>query len=89
MDIVFEVIFEVFLELFFLIVPEKNRSKGYMIAAKSAAILLPVLVAVLVLWGGVLLVDYHSSIGVIPITLAAIISLAVIVFGIVNYDKNH
>ncbi len=89
MDVVIEVLLEVFLELFFLIVPEKRRSKGYRAAAVITATLLLAAVFALVIWGGVLLVDHKSKLGILPIAFAAVISLAVIVAGIINYNKNH
>ncbi len=89
MELLAEILFEVYGELMFLIVPEKNRSHRYIWIARAIAILVFVGVAALVLWGAVLITDHNNPWGIVPITVAILISLAQIVAGIVLYKRNH
>ena len=90
MEIIMEVLFEMFLELIFLIVPEhRRRSKAYSTVVFITAVVLLLAVITLVIWGAVLISDYDDPRGSIPIVIAAVISIVVIVFGLVGYNKNH
>lgn len=89
MELLAEILFEVYGELMFLIVPEKNRSHRYIWIARAIAILVFVGVIALFIWGVALITDRHNLWGIVPITIAALISLAQIVAGIVLYKRNH
>lgn len=90
MEIIMEVLFDLFMELFFLFVPkEKRRSKAYTTGAFLTAVILFFAVIALVLWGVFLITEQNNPLGKEPIVIAVIISILVIVFGIINYNKNH
>ena len=89
MELVIEIILEIYLELMVLIVPEKNASKKHILIAKILAVCVSIALAAFVTWGFVLIVDYNNMWGIIPITIAIILSLAQIVAGIVLYKKHH
>ena len=89
MDLLAEILFEVYGELMFLIVPEKRTSKKYAIIAKVIAVLVFIGVIALVLWGAILIADHNNLIGIVPISIAAGISLAQIIAGIVLFKKHH
>ena len=89
MDIVVEILLEVYMELMLLIVPEKRLSKKHIVIAKIIAALVVLGVFALVLWGVWLIADLGRLIGILPIVLAVLISLAQIVGGIILYKKNH
>lgn len=89
MDILIEILLEVYMELMLLIVPEKNLSKKHILIAKILAVLVLAGVFALVIWGVVLIADYGNMLGVIPITVAGVISLAQIIGGIILYKRNH
>lgn len=72
-----------------LVVPEKNATKKHIWIAKITAILVVLGIFALVIWGGVLLADYNDLWGLVPIAIAAAISLAQIIAGIVLYKKHH
>ena len=89
MDILIEALLEIYMELMFLIVPEKNLSKKHIIIAKVIAIcVIPGLFA-LVIWGIYLIADRGNLLGILPIAIAAIISVVQIVFGIILYKRHH
>ena len=89
MDLLFEILFEVYGELMLLIIPEKGRSKGYVIVSKIIALAVILGVLALVIWGAILISDYDNMLGIIPISIGVLISLVQIVTGIVLYKKNH
>lgn len=89
MDLLAEILFEVYGELMFLIIPEKKMNKKYVMIAKTVAVLVFLGVIALALWGVVLISEYNDLAGIIPISIAAIISLAQIVAGIVLFKKHH
>lgn len=89
MDFLMELIFEVYLDLMMLIVPEKNISKKHKNIAKVIAILVLFGVLALAFWGIVLIVDYNNLLGIIPLAVAIIISLAQIILSIILYNKFH
>ena len=89
MELVIEIILEIYLELMVLIVPEKNASKKHILIAKILAVCVSIALAAFVIWGFVLIVDYNNMWGIVPITIAIILSLAQRVAGIVLYKKHH
>lgn len=89
MDLLFEILFDVYAELMFLIIPEKKMNKKYVILSKIIAVLVFLGVIALIFWGIVLIVDYGNMLGIIPASIAVIISLAQIIAGIVLYKKHH
>ena len=89
MELLAEILFEVYAELMFLIIPEKKMSKKYVMLAKVIAILVFIGVIALALWGIVLISEYNDLIGIIPISIAVVISLAQIIAGIVLFKKHH
>lgn len=89
MELVIEIILEIYLELMVLIVPEKNAIKKHILIAKILAVCVSIALAAFVIWGFVLIVDYNNMWGIVPITIAIILSLAQIVAGIVLYKKHH
>ena len=89
MDFLMELLFEVYLDLMMLIVPEKNISKKHKNIAKVIAILVLFGVIALAFWGIVLIVDNSNLLGIIPLAVAIIISLAQIVLSIILYNKFH
>ena len=89
MDILIEILLEVYMELMLLIVPEKNITKKHIIIAKIIAICVLIGLFALVLLGIYLIAEKNRLIGILPIAIAVIISVAQIVLGIVFYNKNH
>lgn len=89
MELLAEILFEVYGELMFLIIPEKRMNKKYVIIAKTIAVLVFIGVIALVLWGAILISDYNNLIGIVPISIAVVISLAQIIAGIVLFKKHH
>ena len=89
MELLAEILFEVYSELMFLIIPEKRMNKKYVILTKIIAVLVFIGVIALVLWGAILIADYNNLIGIVPISIAVVISLAQIIAGIVLFKKHH
>lgn len=89
MDMLAEILFEVYGELMFLIIPEKRMNKKYVVLTKMIAVLVFVGVVALVLWGAILISDYQNPMGILPISVAAVISLAQIISGIILFKKHH
>lgn len=89
MDIVIEILLEIYMALMFLVVPEKNASKKHIWAAKIMAVLVVFGIFALVIWGGVLIADQHNLWGILPISIAAVLSIIQIVAGIVLFKKHH
>ena len=89
MDIVIEILLEIYMELMLLIVPEKNIEKKHIRIIKLTAIVVTLGVFALAIWGIVLIADYNNLWGIVPIAVAAMVSLAQIVAGIILYKKNH
>ena len=89
MDILIEILLEVYMELMLLIVPEKNITKKHIIIAKIIAICVLIGLFALVLLGVYLIAEKNRLIGILPIAIAVIISVAQILLGIVFYNKNH
>ena len=90
MEFFAEFLLEIYMELMFLVVPrEKKGNKKYKVIATLIAIAVLLGVIALALWGAVLISNYKNPIGIIPIAIAAVISLSQIIAGFVLYDKNH
>ena len=89
MELLAEILFEVYGELMLLVIPEKKMSKKYMMIAKVIAILVFVGVIALAIWGIVLISEYNDLIGILPISIAVLISLAQIIAGMVLFKKHH
>ena len=89
MGMLAEILFEVYGELMFLIIPEKRMNKKYVVLTKMIAVLVFVGVVALVLWGAILISDYQNPMGILPISVAAVISLAQIISGIILFKKHH
>ena len=89
MELLAEILFEVYGELMFLIIPEKRMNKKYVVITKVVAVLVFLGVIALALWGVVLISEHNKLIGILPISIAALVSLAQIVAGIVFYKRHH
>ena len=89
MDIVIEILLEIYMELMLLIVPEKRVTKGVKTLAKILAVLMLLVVFGLIIWGAILLFDYQTPWGWLPLIAAIAISVAQIVAGIVLYKRHH
>lgn len=89
MDIVIEILLGIYMELMLLVIPEKNASKKHIWIAKIMAILVVLGIFALVIWGGVLIADYHNMWGVVPIAIAVVLSFAQIIAGILLFKKHH
>ena len=89
MDLLIEILLDVYGELIFLIVPEKRTNKKYVIITKIIAILVFIGVAVLTLWGAFLITERDNLIGILPISIAALISLIQVILGIILFKKRR
>ena len=89
MDIVIEIFLELYMELMLLVIPEKNAGKKHIRMAKIAAIVVVVCVIALAIWGAVLIADYGNMWGVVPIAVAAALSVVQIVAGVALFKKHH
>lgn len=89
MDLLIEILLDVYMELMLLVIPEERVSRKHKIIAKVIAISILFGVLALIVWGIVLIVDNGNLLGVIPITVAAVISVVQIVFGIVFFIRNN
>lgn len=89
MDIVFEILLEIYMELMLLVVPGKNITKKHRRIATIIAIVELVVMFALVIWGVALIADENNLLGIIPIAVVGVVSIAQIVFGIVLYGRHH
>lgn len=89
MEIIMEILLEVYLEMMVLIIPEKNISKKQQTVMKVLAVIVVLILLALAVWGIVLICDYDNLWGIVPIGIAALLSLAQIIAGCVLYKKNH
>lgn len=89
MELLTEILFEVYGELMFLIIPKNRMDKKYVMIAKPIAIFVFIGVVALALWGGILIAEYNNLIGILPISIAVVISVAQISAGIVLFKKHH
>ena len=85
MDILIEILLEVYMELMFLIVPEDKRRKKHRIIAMVVAIVMTFGLMALAFWG-VCLIAEQKKLGLIPLIIAIVLSLAQIVSGILLYN---
>ena len=88
MELLGEILLEVYGELMFLIIPEIRVNKKYAVITKIIAALVFIGVIALAFWGAALVMD-DNPIGILPISIAAFVSLAQIIAGILLYKKNH
>lgn len=72
-----------------LIVPENRLTKTHKIIARIIAITVIFILLALACWGIVLIVEFNNINGVIPLSIAVVISLTQIILGIIFYKKNH
>lgn len=88
MEIVFEILFEVYVELMMLIVPEeKATSKKYRALAIAFATVVLFGLMALFAWGCVLISDYGNMLGIIPISVSVVLSIAQILAGFILYGR--
>ena len=84
MELMFEIIFEVYLELMMYIIPEqKAKSQKYRNLAFLVALIVLFGVFALFIWGCVLITDYNNKLGMIPISIAIVISIIQIIAGFI------
>ncbi len=89
MEIIFEILFEIYLELMMFVVPEeKATSKKYRIITIIIATLSLFGILALFAWG-IVLIERGRLIGVLPITVAAVLSILQIVAGFILHEKKH
>ena len=86
MDILIEILLEVYMELMFLIVPEDKRRKKHRIIAMVVAIVMTFGLMALAFWGVCLIAEQKKKLGLIPLIIAIVLSLAQIVSGILLYN---
>ena len=90
MDFIIEFFLELYMELMLLIVPEQKRaSKKLRLYALLFAFSMLAIVFALVIWGAVLIVDKDNLLGIIPISIAVILSIVQIIMGWKLYSKTH
>ena len=89
MELVIEIVLEIYMELMFLVIPEKNATKKHIWIARIAAVLVVLGIFALVIWGCVLIVDHNNLWGILPISIAATVSLVQIIAGIILFKKHH
>jgi len=88
MELIFEILFEIYLELMLYIVPEKKAtSKKYRSLSVVVATLVLLGVFALFIWGCVLISDYNNKLGIIPITIAIVLSVIQIIAGLILHDR--
>ena len=89
MGFIIAILVELYVELMLLIVPEKNKTQKLITCCKVLAGFVILAMFALVILGAVLIIDYQNLSGILPISVAAVLSLAQIILGIVFYKKNH
>lgn len=89
MELILEIFLEIYMELMLLIVPEKRVGKRHRVIATLIAIAVLLTVIALFIWGLALIVDDSNMMGLLPLAIAVLISLAQIVAGIILYNRNH
>ncbi len=87
MEVIFEFLFEIYLEMMMFIVPEDKANK-YRWVAKLVGVIMIFVVIVLFVLGGCLVFDHGKMIGWLPMSLAALLSLAQIIAGFIVQSKN-
>lgn len=88
MDIIVEIILELYMGFMMLIVPEKNIGKKHRVIATILAVCMLVIVLGLGVWGLIWL-EESNLYGIIPLSIAILLSLIQIIAGIVLYNKHH
>lgn len=84
MEIVFEILIEIYMELMMLVVPEENRTKKrYRVLAIIIALIGIAATIASLVYGLHLVIDKDDLLGIIPIAIASLLSLAQITAGIV------
>lgn len=89
MDIIVEIFLELYMELMMLVVPEENVGKKHRVIASLIAVVVTLGLLALGVWGVVLIVEQDNLLGIIPIVIAVLLSLAQIIAGILLYKKKH
>jgi hypothetical protein len=88
MELIYEIFFEIYLELMMYMVPEKGGvSRRYRFLAILIATVVLIGVLALFLWGFFLILEEKNWLGLLPIVLASVISLAQIIAGFYLYCK--
>ena len=84
MDILFEILIEIYMELMMLVVPEEKKTKKrYRVLAIIIALIGIAATIASLVYGLHLIIDMDNLVGIIPITIAVLLSLAQITAGIV------
>lgn len=84
MDILFEILIEIYMELMMLVVPEEKKTKKrYRVLAIIIALIGIAATIASLVYGLHLIIDKDNLVGIIPITIAVLLSLAQITAGIV------
>ena len=89
MDLLIEILFDVYGELVLLAVPEESLTRRQAILARVLAAAVLVITLGLVLLGVLLISERGQLIGILPIALAAVLSIAQITAGIVLTVRRH
>ena len=89
MDIIVEIFLELYMELMMLVVPQENVGKKHRVIASLIAVVVTLGLLALGVWGVVLIVEQDNLLGIIPIVIAVLLSLAQIIAGILLYKKKH
>ena len=79
MELLVEILLEIYGELMFLVIPEKAMNKKYVIITKVICALVFLCCIALVFWGVILIFDYNDLFGIVPISIAVVISLTHII----------
>ena len=84
MDILFEFFIEIYMELMMLVVPEEKKTKKrYRVLAIIIALIGIAATIASLVYGLHLIIDKDNLVGIIPIAIAVLLSLAQITAGIV------
>ena len=89
MELLFEILIEIYMELMMLIIPEEKRGKRHYRIATVIAIVCTLGVMALGVWGIVLIVDKQNLLGILPLTVAILLSVMQIVLGIILFIKRN
>ena len=90
MDLLLDILFEVYVELMGLIVPEeKTTTKKFRALVALIAFTVLIGVVALIIWGCVLITEKNNLLGIIPIAIGGVISIAQIVAGIIISIKKN
>ena len=89
MDILIEIFIDVYLELMLLIIPEEKRRKRHYVFATIGAIVVTFGILALGVWGGYMLFEQKRAVGVIPFSIAVLLSVAQIATGITIFVKKN